>query len=67
MGRMRHQRHGAVSTCASNPSTDGAFANTERDGDLPLLPSELLQVPCSHPAPLPQVGSIEVLRVHAPL
>jgi len=31
----------------------------------PLLPAELLPMPGTHPAPLPQVRWVEVLRVHA--
>jgi ketopantoate reductase len=41
------------------------LTDTERDGDLPLLPAELLPMPGTHPAPLPQVRWVEVLRVHA--
>ena len=65
VGQVRQQCRGAVATCTSDPSTDGALTDTERDGDLPLLPAELLQMPGTHPAPLPQVRWVEVLRVHA--
>ena len=65
VGQVRQQCRGAVATCTSDPSTDGALTDTERDGDLPLLPAELLQMPGTHPAPLPQVRWVEVLKVHA--
>ena len=37
VGQVRQQCRGAVATCTSDPSTDGALTDTERDGDLPLF------------------------------
>ena len=53
------------SRAARDEPLNSYLTDTERDGDLPLLPAELLPMPGTHAAPLPQVRWVEVLRVHA--
>ena len=53
------------SRAARDEPLNSYLTDTERDSDLPLLPAELLPMPGTHSAPLPQVRWVEVLRVHA--
>ena len=48
-----------------HPLADGPLGDIEGDGDVPLLPAELLEAPGLHPTPFPPVLRIKRFRGHA--
>jgi hypothetical protein len=45
-----------IAVSPGHPTADGSFADVKRDGDLRLLPAELLQLLSVHPPPLPPLS-----------
>ena len=61
----REQRSRTFTARRRNPPAYRPLGDTEGDGDLPLLPTELLEAPGLHSPPLSPVLRIGALGVHA--
>src|SRR5271166_2182719 len=61
----REQRSRTFAARRRNPPAYRPLGDTEGDGDLPLLPTELLEAPGLHSPPLSPVLRVGALGVHA--